>query len=249
MIQLLPQLEGKPMLALLALCAALPACLGLRAPPPPSRAPRPSLRSRREALSLPVLSSLSSLSALSALSALSLSPAAAWASSSRTAGYAVQRPESEWAALLSAQQYFVLREGGTEPPRSSPLLREKRSGTFACAACGAPLFSSRDKFDSGTGWPSFGGALAGVQFDGAPLRAALLGAECRCAACGGHLGDLFLDGFLFPGTPAFASGKRFCIDGAALVFTPSDGGAPVVGDSPPPAPQEMPAWLTPPKVG
>ena len=70
----------------------------------------------------------------------------------------------------------------------------------------------------------------------------------RCATCGGHLGDLFMDGALFPGTPAAVSGKRFCIDGGALAFRPSDGGPVVYGEAPAAKPVELPAWLQPPKV-
>jgi len=139
-------------------------------------------------------------------------------------GYPVQRTASAWAAELSEQQFFILREGGTEPPFSSPLLREKGKGIFRCAGCDTPLFDSSAKFDSGTGWPSFARALKGVevvQGVGGVAQTAVLGAECRCGNCGGHLGDLFLDGILFVGSAAMLTGKRYCIDGAALVFQPA----------------------------
>uniref|UniRef100_A0A7S0AN10 MsrB domain-containing protein n=1 Tax=Pyrodinium bahamense TaxID=73915 RepID=A0A7S0AN10_9DINO len=166
---------------------------------------------------------------------------------SRTEGYEVQRPEREWAAALSPGEYFVLRQGGTERPGSSTLLGEKRSGTFKCVACGAELFSSTDKFDSGTGWPSFSARLPGVEEEDVnPVLMTVLGSELRCARCGGHLGDVFADGLLFPGTPAFKTGRRYCIDGAALVFYPQDGSAPLRGEGPPPAPMELPEWLRPP---
>jgi peptide-methionine (R)-S-oxide reductase len=138
-------------------------------------------------------------------------------------GYEVQHTVPEWRAGLSEQQFFVLREGGTEPPFTSPLVKEKGPGTFRCAACDAALFAARDKFDSGTGWPSFARALPAVEVLGGPggvAQTAVLGAECRCGRCGGHLGDLFLDGFLFVGSQAMLSGKRYCIDGAALTFAP-----------------------------
>lgn len=77
--------------------------------------------------------------------------------------YEVRRTPAEWSAALSEQQYFVLREGGTEPKFSSTLLSEKAAGTYRCAGCDAPLFDSRQKFDSGTGWPSFANALPAVE--------------------------------------------------------------------------------------
>jgi peptide-methionine (R)-S-oxide reductase len=153
----------------------------------------------------------------------------AWAGGSggksRTDGYAIQKTEAEWKDALSPMQYFVLREGGTERPYDSVLEGEDRPGTFACAGCGTPLFESKDKFHSGTGWPSFARALdPGVEIqnvDPVSRRLLLLGAELRCRTCGGHLGDVFSDGFLFVGTEAEKTGQRFCIDGAALVFDPA----------------------------
>lgn len=151
-------------------------------------------------------------------------PLPASAALTRDDGYAVQRPSASWRAGLSEQQYFILREGGTEPQFSSPLLREKADGVFCCAGCDAALFSSKAKFDSGTGWPSFSNALPAVQVVSGPggvAQTAVLGAECRCGTCGGHLGDIFLDGFLFVGSSAMLTGKRYCIDGAALTFAPA----------------------------
>ena len=151
----------------------------------------------------------------------------AWAGGSggksRTDGYAIQKTEAEWNGALSPMQYFVLREGGTERPYYSVLEGEDRPGTFACAGCGTPLFESKDKFHSGTGWPSFARALTpGVEIQNVdPVSRRLLGAELRCRTCGGHLGDVFSDGFLFVGTEAEKTGQRFCIDGAALVFDPA----------------------------
>ncbi len=84
---------------------------------------------------------------------LSASPAYARSSKSRTIGYEVQRTEAEWSQLLSPQQNFILRQGGTEPPYSSILEGEDRAGLFVCAGCGTPLFNSKEKFHSGTGWP------------------------------------------------------------------------------------------------
>lgn len=166
---------------------------------------------------------------------------------SRTQGYQVQKTDQEWMGQLSPIQYNILRLGGTERPGFSILEKEKRSGTFQCAGCGTPLFKSKDKFNSGTGWPSFARGLPGVEVEQVNLIAAnLSGAELRCATCGGHLGDVFQDGLLFVGTEAFKTGKRYCIDGAALVFYPDDGGDPLVGDTP--KPQELPSWLEPPGI-
>jgi peptide methionine sulfoxide reductase MsrB len=89
--------------------------------------------------------------------------------------------------------------------------------------------------------------LDGVEVeDVSQVTANLVGAELRCGTCGGHLGDVFADGFLFPGTPAFTSGKRYCIDGAALVFEPANGDSSVRGDLSPP--KQEPDWLSPPKI-
>mmetsp|Transcript_15382 Transcript_15382/g.31619 ORF Transcript_15382/g.31619 Transcript_15382/m.31619 type:complete len:239 (-) Transcript_15382:289-1005(-) len=156
-----------------------------------------------------------------------------WASDlrDRVTGYTLQKSDGEWKQSLTSKQYFVLREGGTEKPYSSPLEKEKRAGTFACAGCGVPLFSSEAKFNSGTGWPSFATALAAVEEEKVgTLRRGLAGAELRCGRCGGHLGDVFGDGWAFPETAAFTSGQRHCIDGAALVFLPKDGGGSLSGD-------------------
>lgn len=168
-------------------------------------------------------------------------------SKSRSEGYTIQRSEREWAYILSGKQYNILREGGTEQPYSSILESEERGGTYKCAGCGTPLFSSSSKFHSGTGWPSFATALKGVETESVnPIQANLLGAEIRCATCGGHLGDVFNDGKIFLNTPAFSSGKRYCVDGAALIFEPSDGKDEVYGDQPPP--KQVPSIFQPPKI-
>jgi peptide-methionine (R)-S-oxide reductase len=156
---------------------------------------------------------------------------------SRTQGYKVQKSDDEWQQQLSRMQYYILRDGGTERPGSSILESEKRAGTFVCAACETPLFESAQKFKSGTGWPSFAATVTNnVEVEDVNVvQKSLAGAEVRCATCGGHLGDVFQDGFLFPGTPAFLTGKRYCIDGGALAFLPADGkaGDAVMGDLPP----------------
>lgn len=151
---------------------------------------------------------------------------------------------------MSPTQYDILRNGATERPYSSILEGEERLGTYVCAGCGTKLFDSREKFHSGTGWPSFARALPGVEVENVnQVQANLAGAELRCATCGGHLGDVFTDGFLFVGTPAFSSGKRYCIDGAALVFQPSSGDEELPGDRLPPEEKpSLPNWLAPPTI-
>jgi peptide-methionine (R)-S-oxide reductase len=123
--------------------------------------------------------------------ALMGSPLAASAKD-RITGYPQQR---NWATTLSTGQYYILRQGGTEPPNSSPLAKEKRDGTFVCAGCRTPLFASDQKFESGTGWPSYAKGLEGVETVSS-IAALLLGSELRCSGCGGHLGDVFNDGGL-----------------------------------------------------
>lgn len=166
--------------------------------------------------------------ALCVASALVAAPGPRAAFAKSRDGYAVQTIDGkDWDQVLSSGQYFVLRMGGTEPPNSSPLVRESRRGVFACAGCVAPLFDSTQKFESGTGWPSFAAARTGA----VETVSSLLASEVRCARCGGHLGDVFNDGARFPGTRAEVTGRRFCVDGAALVFIPSDASAgSVAGD-------------------
>ena len=168
---------------------------------------------------------------------------------SRSEGYDVQKAEEEWKSQLSQMQYYVLREGGTERPGYSVLEKEYREGIYKCAGCGTDLFASADKFSSGTGWPSFARGISTnvetAKVD--PVTATLSGAELRCQTCGGHLGDIFQDGFLFVGTEAFKTGKRFCIDGAALVFVPSSSSAEVVRGDIQQKPKE-PSWMSPPTI-
>lgn len=162
--------------------------------------------------------------------------------------YTVRKTDAEWRASLSRNQYFILRRGGTERPESSPLVHEKRAGTFLCAGCGADLFESAEKFNSGTGWPSFAASTSNVEVESVAFEG-ITGAELRCARCGGHLGDRFLDGAFFPRTRAAETGMRYCIDGAALVFVPADGSTPVSGDLPAkPIPGPLPSWLLPPPI-
>ncbi len=131
---------------------------------------------------------------------------------SAAGGFAVTRTDEEWRALLSPEQYDVLRQSATEYPYTSPLLEEHRRGTFACAGCGLDLFSSTTKYDSRTGWPSFWAPLdnaVGTQDD---TSHGMIRTEVHCSDCGGHLGHVFDDG-----PPP--TGLRYCINGLALAFT------------------------------
>jgi peptide-methionine (R)-S-oxide reductase len=138
------------------------------------------------------------------------------AAADAAAGPAVERFElakSEWKKRLPADAYAVLFEEDTEPPRSSPLDREKRKGTFVCAACMLPLFESAAKFDSGTGWPSFFQPIAGRVATKTDYKLILPRTEYHCARCGGHQGHVFEDG-----PPP--TGLRYCNNGLALRFVP-----------------------------
>lgn len=113
--------------------------------------------------------------------------------------------------LLGPEAYHVLREKGTEAPFTGNLLHNKKEGTYACAGCGTSLFSSDTKFDSGTGWPSFTGALPGTVLFKEDTSHGTRRIEVICTTCGGHLGHVFPDG-------PQPSGKRFCINSCALTF-------------------------------
>src|SRR4051812_11533031 len=133
----------------------------------------------------------------------------------KDAGFPVQKSENEWAAELSPEQYRVLRQHGTERPGTSPLNEEKRDGTFACAACGQPLFQATTKYESCSGWPSFFAPLDGAVGTTEDRSHGMARTEVHCSRCGGHLGHVFPDG-------PKPTGLRFCMNGAALQFQPSD---------------------------
>jgi peptide-methionine (R)-S-oxide reductase len=127
--------------------------------------------------------------------------------------FEIQKSDSEWRAILSKPQYDVLRLRRTEAPGSSPLNAEKRKGTFVCAACDLPLFSSETKFDSKTGWPSFYRPLPNAVGTSTDHLLLLPRTEVHCRRCGGHLGHVFDDG-----PPP--TGLRYCMNGIALKFVP-----------------------------
>jgi peptide-methionine (R)-S-oxide reductase len=130
--------------------------------------------------------------------------------------FEITKTDGEWRETLSAEQYEVLRQHGTETRGASPLNREKRPGDFLCAGCGQPLFSSETKFESGTGWPSFSTPLDGAVETDVDRSHFMQRTEVHCRRCGGHLGHVFDDG------PA-PTGLRYCMNGIALTFVPREG--------------------------
>jgi peptide-methionine (R)-S-oxide reductase len=126
----------------------------------------------------------------------------------------MQRSDDEWRRILTPPQYAVLRGHGTERAGSSPLDKEKRPGVFHCAGCDAPLFDSKWKFDSRTGWPSFFDVLPGAIGRTEDRKFFMTRIEVHCAACGGHLGHVFDDG-------PRPTGLRYCMNGVSLKFEPA----------------------------
>ena len=129
--------------------------------------------------------------------------------------FPVTRTDEEWRSLLTPEQYRVMRGHGTEAPGTCALLYEKRRGVFHCAGCDSPLFASNDKFESGTGWPSFNEPEPGAVETTVDRSHFMVRTEVHCANCGSHLGHVFDDG-----PPP--TGLRYCINGVTLVFRPTE---------------------------
>lgn len=137
-------------------------------------------------------------------------------SDSSTSEDKITRTDEEWREQLSEEEYRILRKAGTERPGSSPLLKEHREGEFLCAACDNVLFETKDKFESGTGWPSFvRPADDTAVVEHTDRSGGMSRTEVVCSRCGGHLGHVFNDG------PRDSTGLRYCINGGAMDFEPA----------------------------
>ena len=129
--------------------------------------------------------------------------------------FAVSKSEEEWRRTLSAAQYRVLREHGTERAGTSPLDKEYGEGIYHCAGCGQPLFAAATKFNSGTGWPSFFASLDRAVETETDRSFMMTRTEAHCSRCGGHLGHVFDDG-------PQPTGQRYCMNGVSLEFRPGE---------------------------
>lgn len=138
-------------------------------------------------------------------------PVALYALAARADVGKVRHTDAQWRQILTADQYDILRQAGTERPFTSPLLEEHRPGRFACAGCALDLFDAKTKFDSGTGWPSFWQPLPGAVLETSDTSLGMSRTAVSCARCEGHLGHVFNDG-----PPP--TGLRYCMNGVALLF-------------------------------
>ncbi|SIT47484.1 Methionine-R-sulfoxide reductase [Paraburkholderia piptadeniae] len=171
------------------------------------------MKSRRQFL-LSGGSALAALAALTQWRAFAADTAHAGDAANGTTGrFEVTHTDAQWRQMLTPAQYHVLREEGTERPYSSPLNDEHRSGVFACAGCKLDLFSSRTKFESHTGWPSFWAPLDHAVATREDGSFGMVRTEVHCRRCGGHLGHVFDDG-------PKPTGLRYCMNGLAMTFTP-----------------------------
>ncbi len=127
--------------------------------------------------------------------------------------FTVEKTPEDWKRALSPEQFYVLREHGTERAGTSPLNHEKREGTFVCAGCEQALFEAGTKFESGTGWPSFFQPIEGAVETSEDRAFFMARTEVHCSRCGGHLGHVFPDG-----PPP--TGLRYCMNGVAMKFEP-----------------------------
>ncbi|MHA3021252.1 peptide-methionine (R)-S-oxide reductase MsrB [Mycobacterium sp. BMJ-28] len=146
-----------------------------------------------------------------ALAATVAAAGCAYSTAAPMPDFPVTHTDAQWRELLSADQFDVLRRAGTETPYSSPLDHELRRGTYTCAGCTSALFSSDNKFDSGTGWPSFWKPLNGALFERTDGTLGMPRTEVLCRHCGGHLGHVFDDG-------PQPTGLRYCMNGVAMNF-------------------------------
>jgi peptide-methionine (R)-S-oxide reductase len=130
--------------------------------------------------------------------------------------FPMAKTDEEWRKTLDPEQYRVLRQHGTERAGTSPLNHEKREGLFTCAGCGAPLFDSQTKYESGSGWPSFYAPRDDAVETATDRSHLMTRTEVHCAKCGGHLGHVFPDG-------PRPTGQRYCMNGTALCFVEKKG--------------------------